>query len=80
MTLETGSDRIGISVVFALALSGVVGMGCASVEPWEKQAFSRPSMQADGDPLRSLLTEHMYFSREAASGGESIGGGGCGCN
>lgn len=56
------------------------GTGCATVEPYQKQAFSCPSMQVDGDPIRDMLTEHIYFSREAASGGESIGGGGCGCN
>jgi hypothetical protein len=37
-------------------------------------------MQTDSDPLLDGLTEHIYFSREAASGGESVGGGGCGCN
>ena len=26
------------------------------------------------------MADHMYFSREAAFGGEGVGGGGCGCN
>ena len=25
-------------------------------------------------------SEHIFFSREEASGGEGVGGGGCGCN
>jgi hypothetical protein len=26
------------------------------------------------------MIEHVYFSREAASGGKGVGGSGCGCN
>ena len=26
------------------------------------------------------LDEHIYFSKEASSGGQGVGGGGCGCN
>lgn len=58
----------------------LLGQGCQTVEPWEKQAFVRPSMQEEGDVLSDQLKEHAYFSREAASGGRNIGGGGCGCN
>ena len=38
------------------------------------------TMEPDRDPLWTSLREHIFFSREAASGGRSIGGGGCGCN
>ena len=34
----------------------------------------------DRDPLGSTMIEHVYFSREAASGGKGVGGSGCGCN
>jgi hypothetical protein len=37
-------------------------------------------MNPDRDPLGGSLTEHVYFSREAASGGRGVGGSGCGCN
>ena len=39
-----------------------------------------PIMRADRDPMGTMLDEHIYFSREAASGGRGVGGGGCGCN
>jgi hypothetical protein len=26
------------------------------------------------------FADHIFFSREMASGGEGVGGGGCGCN
>jgi len=37
-------------------------------------------MREDRDPLADSLAEHVYFTREAASGGGNVGGGGCGCN
>jgi hypothetical protein len=54
--------------------------GCAAVKPWERGTLADYTMRSDRDPLGDALTEHMYFSREAASGGRGVGGGGCGCN
>ena len=54
--------------------------GCSSVKPWERGDLASPLMNRDRDPLGLALTEHMFFSREATSGGAGIGGGGCGCN
>lgn len=54
--------------------------GCKHVSPWERGALADPVMRADRDPAGSMLAEHMWFSREAASGGRGVGGGGCGCN
>lgn len=50
------------------------------VMPWEKGILSKPAMTFEGDPLDAAFTEHIYFSKEAASGGAGVGGGGCGCN
>lgn len=58
----------------------VLGTGCSSVKPWQRAHLSDPIMQADRDPLGLMFVEHIYFSREAATGGRGIGGGGCGCN
>jgi len=54
--------------------------GCKHVSPWERGALADPVMRADHDPAGKMLAEHMWFSREAASGGRGVGGGGCGCN
>jgi len=54
--------------------------GCANVKPWQRGTLSDLTMRADRDPIGAALSEHIYFSREAASGGRGIGGGGCGCN
>jgi hypothetical protein len=51
-----------------------------AVEPWEKGFLSRTEMTFDTDHLDAKYTEHVYFSKEAASGGSGVGGGGCGCN
>jgi hypothetical protein len=63
-----------------LLLLGLVMSGCAHVQPWERGALADPIMRADRDPVGLQFAEHMWFSREAASGGRGVGGGGCGCN
>ena len=64
-----------------ILLAGVAGItGCQNVKPWQRGTLSDMTMHADRDPLGMAMSEHMYFSREAASGGRGVGGGGCGCN
>ena len=64
--------------VLALALAGCATM--APPQPWEKGNLARPEMQFDPDPLDTKITQHIYTSKEAATGGYGAGGGGCGCN
>lgn len=54
--------------------------GCAGVQPWDRDVLARPDMQLVSDPLESAADDHIYFSKEASSGGRGFGGGGCGCN
>jgi hypothetical protein len=60
----------------------VLGLtGCATqVEPWERERFTKTEMQLEPDPLDAAFKNHVYFSKEASSGGTSAAGGGCGCN
>jgi hypothetical protein len=72
-------------VALAAAAGALLSVGgCASivtpVQPWEKGTLARPEMAFDGDKLQTRFNEHIYDSREAASGGAGVGGGGCGCN
>jgi uncharacterized protein DUF4266 len=62
-----------------LALLCCLG-GCANVKPWERSVLARDDMQIVSDPLDTSIDEHVYFSKEASSGGQGFGGGGCGCN
>ena len=66
------------SIVFLLILC----TGCTSlgVEPWQRDVLAREEMQFTTDPLEAATDDHIYFSKEASSGGRGFGGGGCGCN
>lgn len=68
---------LGGLAIGLLALSGCSPLG---VKPWERDLLARPAMQWDADGVSGALDDHMYFSKEASSGGRSFGGGGCGCN
>jgi hypothetical protein len=63
-----------------LLAAAAILTGCATVEPWQRGNLADYTMRADRDPLTGPMTEHIYFSREASSGGRGVGGGGCGCN
>ena len=63
-------------------LATLLASGCASlgVKPWERNLLARDDMLMTADPLDLALDDHIYFSKEASSGGQSFAGGGCGCN
>jgi hypothetical protein len=64
-------------MVAALALFST---GCVNVKPWERGTLADDSMRPDRDPLALAQAEHIWTSREQATGGSGVGGGGCGCN
>jgi hypothetical protein len=66
-----------IFVCWVALSSGCANMG---VEPWERDLLARPDMELISDPVAAGLDDHIYFSKEASSGGQGFGGGGCGCN
>jgi hypothetical protein len=74
-------------IVLTLFVAGVslMSSGCAGgalerVKPWERGPLADYAMRVDRDPLERAMAEHMYFSRESATGGRGVGGSGCGCN
>lgn len=68
------------------AVAAAIGLatGCSSFikppQPWEKGLLAKPEMVMGGDALDQRFTQHIYSSKESASGGYGVGGGGCGCN
>ncbi len=50
------------------------------VKPWEKDILAQQAMQFPQDKMFSFSDEHIFFSKEASTGGNGVGGGGCGCN
>lgn len=73
-------NTVNFKFCAVLALTAVGLVGCSHVQPWERGTLAEPAMQADPYPIEALMNEHVYFSKEAASGGNSLSGGGCGCN
>lgn len=69
--------RRSLSILVVLALAGCSSLGA---KPWERGTLARADMQLNDDPVQAGLDDHIYFSKEASSGGRGFGGGGCGCN
>ncbi len=67
-------------VLVALSVVGMSGCSSLGVEPWERDLLAKKEMALTSAPIDASLDDHIYFSKEATSGGRSFGGGGCGCN
>ena len=75
--------KSGSTVATALVVAHLGGCALAprvDVAAFDKGDLARPAMQFDADRLEAAFGDHVYFSKEGASGGRSVGGGGCGCN
>ena len=66
-----------VLAVIAAFLCGCSGLG---VKPWQRGNLAKPEMALNCDPLTLAYDDHIYFSKEAISGGRGFAGGGCGCN
>jgi len=70
-------SQVVVLSTLVIAISGCSSMG---VEPWERDVLAKDEMQLVTDPIEAATDDHIYFSKEASSGGRGFGGGGCGCN
>ena len=68
------------TLVFGVLMIMLSGCASVGVDVWERDILSKPEMQLDNPALDRAIDDHIYFSKEASSGGRSFGGGGCGCN
>ncbi len=71
--------RLALAFTAAVALWSLLG-SCASVNVWQRDILAKPEMQLDNQANDKEIDDHIYFSKEASSGGRGFGGGGCGCN
>jgi hypothetical protein len=69
-------------IILLAAMGASIGLqtGCDTVQPWQRKTLADYTMRGDRDPMHDAINEHIFFSREMASGGKGVGGGGCGCN
>jgi hypothetical protein len=66
-----------LALLPVLSLAGCSNLG---VQPWERDLLAKPAMQLTPSAVEAGVDDHIYFSKEAATGGRGTGGGGCGCN
>jgi hypothetical protein len=66
--------------VLAIVIANLSACSSLGVEPWERDLLAKKEMALTSSPVDAALDDHIYFSKEASSGGKSFGGGGCGCN
>ncbi len=76
MSLSIQARKLWIATSIA-TLSACSSMG---VDPWDRDLLAKPEMAVNSSPLDQAIDDHIYFSKEASSGGRSFAGGGCGCN
>jgi hypothetical protein len=63
-----------------LLLAILFAPGCAPVAAYQRGYLARPDMALDAGTGTMKAMEKTFSAKEAASGGASVGGGGCGCN
>lgn len=68
------------TILVMAAAAWLAGCSTLGVEPWERETLAKPEMRFDFDNVARGLDDHIYFSKEGASGGRGFAGGGCGCN
>jgi len=74
------AGRVARITAAGAALLVLGACGTVGVKPWERDLMARPEMLLDAASVDSAIDDHIYFSKEASSGGRGFGGGGCGCN
>ena len=81
MNRLTDMPRLAVHL-FVCAALGILACGCGTIgpEPWEKDLMAKKPMQVDAYAIEKNAADHIFFSKEASSGGRGFAGGGCGCN
>ncbi len=72
------TKRMVFMVVGLLAFTML--SGCAKVPVYKRGNLAKPEMAWAPDGMEASLQKHIYFAKEASSGGAEAAGGGCGCN
>jgi len=69
------------AIVLWCAVCVLAACATTPVQPWQKRQLAQRAMRFDGgNALEADFATQVATSREAARGGDGVGGGGCGCN
>lgn len=80
MSINRYAMRYALAAASLATCLTIEGCSLQAVEPWERDVLAQKKMQLTPDVIENSLDEHIYFSKEATTGGQGVGGGGCGCN
>jgi hypothetical protein len=80
-TQRSRPDRRAWKLAIALAiLFAASGCATAAVHPWDRDLLAEKQMSFVPSSVVHDVDDHIYFSKEGSTGGQNVGGGGCGCN
>jgi hypothetical protein len=68
--------RLFFMLLFLILITGCI----QPIRPWERDLLAQQKMQLIPDAMENEVNEKISFSKEGSSGGQGVGGGGCGCN
>lgn len=71
---------LGLLAGALIALGGCAQLDAMAPKAFEKEHLAKKEMTIEGDAHEARLDQRVFQSRENASGGYGVGGGGCGCN
>lgn len=80
MTFAGITRRAARPIVLASGLALLGACSTVGPDPWEKDLMARKEMQVSAHAIQTAAEDHVFFSKEASSGGRGFAGGGCGCN
>lgn len=72
--------RLGAYGFVCASFAMLSSCGFFNPQPWERDLMAKKAMQPGYNSIVLGINDHIYFSKEGASGGRSTAGGGCGCN
>ena len=79
VSAQKSSRKTPVLLILSACIAAATS-SCSNVKPFQRGYLAEYVMRLNKDPLARSMADHMYFSREGAHGGGTVGGGGCGCN
>ena len=76
----TNARRWNLLLFVALLAAASGGCAAMAVHPWDRDLLAEPRMSFNPVPHETSIDAHIYYSKEGSTGGQEVGGGGCGCN